>query len=112
MSINITIKGIKKTDNLDFLNVITEIKYEITKEQNNKTASLEGFANLDFSELTEENYIPMSGITENIVKDWVLNSIGDRITSIEEYLDNELSPQEEEQIKIISMEIKLPWENN
>jgi hypothetical protein len=111
MSINISIKGIKKTDNLDFPNVVTEIKYEITKEQNNKTASLEGFANLDFSELTEENYIPMSGLTENIVKGWVLNSIGDRITSIETYLDNEIETQEEK-IKIVSTEIKLPWETN
>jgi hypothetical protein len=111
MSVNIKIKGIKKTDNLDFPNVVTEIKYEITKEQNGKTASLEGFANLDFTDLTDENYIPMSGLTENIVKGWVLNSIGDRITSIETYLDNEIETQEEK-IKIVSTEIKLPWETN
>ena len=111
MSININIKGIKKTDNLDFPNVVTEIKYEITKEQNGKSASIEGFANLDFSELTEENFTPMSGLTENIVKGWVLNSIGDRITSIETYLDGEIE-QQEEKTKIVSSEVNLPWETN
>jgi hypothetical protein len=111
MSININIKGIKKTDNLDFPNVVTEIKYEITKEQNGKSASIEGFANLDFSELTEENFTPMSGLTENIVKGWVLNSIGDRITSIEAYLDSEIE-QQEEKTKIVSSEVNLPWETN
>jgi hypothetical protein len=111
MSININIKGIKKTDNLDFPNVVTEIKYEITKEQNGKSASIEGFANLDFSGLTEENFTPMSGLTENIVKGWVLNSIGDRITSIETYLDGEIE-QQEEKTKIVSSEVNLPWETN
>ena len=108
MAINITIVSIKKTDNLELPNVVTEITYKITKEENGKTASLEGFANLDFSELTQENYIPISGLTENMIKDWVLNSIGDRITSIESYLDNELTPQEEK-LRIISTEITLPW---
>ena len=109
MSVNIIIKGIKETDNLDFPNVVTEIKYEITKEVNGVTASVEGFTNLNFGELTEETYIPITGLTENIVKDWVLQSIGERIVSIEEYLDNELSPIEEEQTKIVSTEINLPW---
>jgi hypothetical protein len=111
MAINITIVSIKKTDNLELPNVVTEITYKITKEENGKTASLEGFANLDFSELTQENYIPISGLTENMIKDWVLNSIGDRITSIESYLDNEIETQEEK-LKIVSTEIKLPWETN
>ena len=111
MSVNVLIKSIKKTDNLELPNVVTEINYKITKEENGKTASLEGFANLDFSELTQENYVPISGLTENIIKGWVLNSIGDRITSIESYLDNEIN-QQEEQTKIVSTEIKLPWETN
>jgi hypothetical protein len=111
MSVNVLIKSIKKTDNLELPNVVTEITYKITKEENGKTASLEGFANLDFSELTQENYIPISGLTENMIKDWVLNSIGDRITSIESYLDNEIETQEEK-LKIVSTEIKLPWETN
>ena len=98
----------KKTDNLDFPNVVTEIKYEITKEVNGVTAFVEGFTNLSFGELTEETYIPITGLTENIVKDWVLQSIGERIISIEEYLDNQLSPIEE-QTKIVSTEINLPW---
>ncbi len=109
MSVNIKIKGIKKTDNLIFPNVITEIKYEVSKEINGATASIEGFANLDFDVLTEETYIPISAITENIVKEWVLNCIGDRIESIESYLDNEIV-QQTEQIKIVSNEISLPWE--
>jgi hypothetical protein len=111
MSVNVLIKSIKKTDNLELPNVVTEITYKIIKEENGKIASLEGFANLDFSELTQENYIPISGLTENIIKGWVLNSIGDRITSIESYLDNEIEIQEEK-LKIVSTEIKLPWETN
>ncbi len=111
MPVNIIIKEIKKTDNLSFPNVITEIKYEITKEQNNKIASLEGFANLNFSELTEDNFIPISELTEDIVKEWVLNLIGDRITSIETYLDDEIE-QQEENIKIFSNKVNLPWETN
>jgi hypothetical protein len=107
----IKIISIKKTDNLELSNVVTEIKYKITKEENGKIASLEGFANLDFTELTEENYIPISGLTENIVKGWVLNSIGERITSIETYLDNEIEEQVEK-TKIVSNEVNLPWETN
>jgi hypothetical protein len=107
----IKIISIKKTDNLELSNVVTEIKYKITKEENGKIASLEGFANLDFTELTEENYIPISGLTENIVKAWVLNSIGERITSIEDYLDNEIEEQVEK-TKIVSNEVNLPWETN
>ena len=111
MAVNIIIKGMKKTDNLIFPNVITEIKYEISKEINGVDASIEGFANLDFDVLTEETYIPISSITENIAREWVLNCIGDRIESIESYLDNEIV-QQTEQKKIFSNEIKLPWEIN
>jgi hypothetical protein len=111
MSFNINIKKIKSTNDLEIRNVVTEITYVISKELNGKTSSIEGLANLDFTILTEDNYIPLSGVTENIAKEWVLNCIGDRITSIEEYLDNELSPQEE-QTRIVSTEINLPWETN
>ena len=111
MAINIIIKNKKKTDDLEIPNTVTQITYSITKELNGKTASVDGFAGLDINELTEENFIPLSGITENIAKDWVLSCIGDRITSIEEYLDNELLPQEE-QTRIVSTEINLPWETN
>ena len=111
MSVNINIKKIKSTNNLEIQNVITEITYVVSKELNGKTASIEGMANLDFTTLTEDNYVPLSGVTENIVKEWVLNCIGDRIVSIEEYLDNELSPQEG-QTKIVSNEVNLPWETN
>jgi hypothetical protein len=111
MSVNINIKKIKSTNDLEIKNVVTEITYVISKELNGKTSSIEGLANLDFTVLTEENYIPLSGVTQNIAKDWVLSCIGDRITSIEEYLDNELSPQEE-QTKIVSSEVNLPWETN
>lgn len=111
MSVNIIIKSMKKTDNLDIPNTVTEVSYSITKEFNGKMSSVDGFANLDFSNLSQENFIPLSGLTENIVKNWVLNSIGDRITSIEEYLDNDLNPQEEEK-RISTVEVKLPWETN
>lgn len=110
MAINIIIKSMKKTDNLNIPNTVTEISYSITKELNGKIATVDGFAGLNIDELTQENFIPLSGLTETIVKDWVLNCIGDRITSIEEYLDTELTPQEE-QTKIVSNEITLPWEN-
>ena len=43
-----------------------------------------------------------------MIKDWVLNSIGDRITSIESYLNNEIEIQEEK-LRIVSSEITLPW---
>ena len=108
MSINIIIKSMKKTDDLEIPNTVTEITYSITKEVNGKIATVDGFAGLDISTLIEENFIPLSGLTETMVKDWVLNCIGDRITSIEEYLDSELTPQEE-QTKIVSSEITLPW---
>jgi len=111
MSVNIIIKSMKKTDNLDIPNTVTEITYSVTKELNGKVASIDGFAGLDINNLSEENFIPLSGLTETVVKEWVLNCIGDRITSIETYLDNELSPQEE-QTKIITTEVKLPWETN
>jgi hypothetical protein len=111
MSVNVNIKKIKSTNDLEIQNVITEITYVVSKELNGKTASIEGMANLDFTTLTEDNYVPLSGVTENIAKEWVLNCIGDRIVSIEEYLDNELSPQEE-QTKIVSNEVNLPWETN
>ena len=101
----------KKTDDLEVPNTVTEITYSITKELNGKTASVDGFAGLDISQLTEENFIPLSELTETIVKDWVLNCISDRINSIEQYLDTELTPQEEK-TKIVSTEIKLPWETN
>jgi hypothetical protein len=111
MAINIIIKNMKKTDDLEVPNTVTEITYSITKELNGKTASVDGFAGLDISQLTEENFIPLSELTETIVKDWVLNCISDRINSIEQYLDTELTPQEEK-TKIVSTEIKLPWETN
>lgn len=111
MAINTIIKSIKKTDNLGIPNTVTEISYSITKELDNKIASVDGFVGLDISNLSEENFIPLSDLTEEIVKDWVLNHIGNRITSIEEYLDNELAPPEE-QTSIISTEVTLPWENN
>lgn len=110
MAINIIIKNMKKTDDLVIPNTVTQIEYSITKELNGKTAIIDGFAGLDISNLTEENFIPLSGLTESIVKNWALNCIGDRITSIEQYLDNELTPQDEQK-KIVSEEIKLPWEN-
>ncbi len=111
MSVNIIIKSMKKTDNLDIPNTVTEITYSVTKELNGKIASVDGFAGLDISNLSQENFIPLSGLTETVVKEWVLNSIGDRITSIEEYLDNDLNPQEEAR-RILTVEIKLPWETN
>lgn len=111
MAINVEILSIKKTDNLDITNVVTTVSYRLSKELNGKVANIDGEANLDFTSVTEENYIPMSGLTETIVKDWVLGCIGDRIISIEEYLDDELTPQEE-QTKIVSTEINLPWETN
>jgi hypothetical protein len=111
MAINIKIKSIKTTDNLFIPNVVTEVKYCITKEIGNKIASIDGFANLDFTELTNEVYIPFSELTEDIVKEWVLICIGERIQSIELYLDNELTMQEE-QMRITSTEVNLPWETN
>jgi hypothetical protein len=106
MATTTIIKSIKTTNNLDFPNVVTEVQYQITKNN----MSVDGFANLNYSELTNDNYIPLSGITENIVKNWVLTAIGDRITAIESYLDNEV--EQEEPKKIVSTEIKLPWETN
>ncbi len=55
MSVNILIKSMKKTDNLDIPNTVTEISYSITKELNGKISSVDGFANLDFSNLSQEN---------------------------------------------------------
>lgn len=108
MAINVEVKSIKKTDNLGISNVVTTVSYRLSKELNGKVANIDGEANLDFTSVTEENYIPISGLTETIVKDWVLSCIGDRILSIEEYLDAELTPQEE-QTKIVSTEVDLPW---
>jgi hypothetical protein len=105
MAITTIIKSIKITNNLDFPNVVTEIQYQITKNN----MSVDGFANLNYSELTNDNYIPLSGLTENIVKDWVLTAIGDRIVEIESYLDNEI--EQEGPKKIVSNEITLPWES-
>lgn len=105
MSVTIIIKSMKTTNNLDISSVVTEVQYRITKNN----SSVDGFANLNYSDLTNDNYIPLSGLTENIVKDWVLNAIGDGITSIESYLDNEIE-QQEEQKKIVSNEVNLPWE--
>jgi hypothetical protein len=106
MAITTIIKSIKTTNNLDFPDVVTEIQYQITKNN----ASVDGFANLNYSELTNDNYIPLSELTENIVKNWVLTAIGDRIVAIENYLDNEI--EQEEPKKIVSTEVKLPWETN
>jgi len=106
MAITTIIKSIKTTNNLDFPNVVTEIQYQITKNN----LSVDGFANLNYSELTNDNYIPLSGLTEDIVKNWVLSAIGDRIVEIENYLDNVI--EQEEPKKIVSTEIKLPWETN
>ena len=103
MSVTIIIKSIKTTNNLDIPNVVTEVQYSIRKNN----ASVDGFANLNYSELTNDNYILLSGLTENIVKDWVLNAIGDGITSIESYLDNEIEQGEPQ--KIVSSEVTLPW---
>ena len=103
MSLTTIIKSIKTTNNLDLPNVVTEVQYQITKNN----MSVDGFANLNYSELTNDNYIPLSGLTENIVKNWVLTAIGDRITSIESYLDNEVEQGEPK--KIVSSEITLPW---
>lgn len=108
MSINIEIKSIKKTDNLDIPDVVTLISYRISKEMNGKIANVDGEANLNFGELSQENFIPLSELTEDIVKGWVLSTIGDRITSIESHLDGELDPQEEK-TRIITSEVKLPW---
>jgi hypothetical protein len=106
MAISTIIKSIKTTNNLEFPDVVTEIQYQITKNN----MSVDGFANLNYSELTNDNYIPLSGLTENIVKDWVLTAIGNRIVEIESYLDNEI--EQEGPKKIVSTEIKLPWETN
>lgn len=105
MATTTIIKSIKTTNNLDFPNVVTEVQYQITKNN----MSVDGFANLNYSELTNDNYIPLSGLTENIVKDWVLTAIGDRIVEIESYLDNEI--EQEGPKKIVSNEITLPWES-
>jgi hypothetical protein len=106
MSLNLTIKSIRTTDNLAIPNVVTEIQYNITKG----IASIDGFVNLDFTHLTNSTYIPLSEVTEDIVKGWVLNAIGERITSIEDFLNNEIELIEGKS-KIISNEVKLPWEN-
>jgi hypothetical protein len=106
MALTTIIKSIRTTNNLDFPNVVTEVQYQITKNN----ASVDGFANLNYSELTNDNYIPLSELTENIVKNWVLTAIGDRIVAIENYLDNEI--EQEEPKKMFSVEVKLPWEIN
>ena len=104
MSVTTIIKSIKTTNNLDIPNVVTEVQYSIRKNN----ASVDGFANLNYLELTNDNYIPLSGLTEDIVKNWVLTEIGDGIVSIEAYLDNEIENQEDPK-KIVSSEITLPW---
>jgi len=105
MAITTIIKSIKTTNNLEFPDVVTEIQYQITKNN----MSVDCFANLNYSELTNDNYLPLSGLNENIVKDWVLTAIGDRIVEIESYLDNEI--EQEGPKKIVSNEITLPWES-
>lgn len=105
----IKVISIKKTDNLELSNVVTSIKYEISKTTDGITEKIEGEANLDVSELNVERFTPFTSLTENLVKDWVLLCIGERITSIESYLDDLIN----QQINMISgftqSNIDLPW---
>lgn len=93
MSLTIKIISIaklaKNPDNLD--NVVINANYEIGKTVNNHTAKIEGYASLDALNIDADTFIPYSTITEENVVEWVKKSIGDRLSSIEIYLDEQLS---------------------
>lgn len=86
-------------------NVIGSVEYKITSDTSKR--SITGFANLDFSELTEENFIPFDQLTEETVKGWVAQCIGsERLAAIEAQLNSE------PEIALFSYnEIDLPWKN-
>jgi hypothetical protein len=93
MSLTIKITGMaklaKNPDNID--NVIIGANYEISKTVNNHTAKIEGHASLNAFDIDANAFVAYDQITEENVIEWVKKSIGDRLASIEIYLDEELA---------------------
>ena len=77
----------KNPDNID--NVVIGANYEISKTVNGQTAKIEGHANLNAFNIDPDTFISYDQITEENVIEWVKQSIGDRLASIEIYLDEQ-----------------------
>ena len=106
MSITIKITGIAKLAKNpdDIANVVIGANYEISKTVNDHTAKIEGHASLNAFDINTNAFVPYEQITEENVIEWVKQSIGDRLASIEIYLDEQLS-QEFSIAQVTSM----PW---
>lgn len=86
--------------------IVGTVEYRIISNITKK--SISGYANLNFMGLTEETFIPFDQLTEETVKNWIIDCIGaERMAVIEEDLNTftEL-PQ------VTYQEIASPWNNN
>jgi len=95
MSLTIKITGMtklaKNPDDID--NVVIGANYEISKTVNGQTAKIEGHANLNAFNIDLDTFISYDQVTEENVIEWVKQSIGDRLASIEIYLDEQISQE-------------------
>lgn len=92
----------KNPDNI--ANVVIGAKYEISKTVDDHTAKIEGHASLNAFDIDTNAFVPYEQITEENVIEWVKTSIGDRLASIEIYLDEQLSQEFS-----IAQVTAMPW---
>jgi hypothetical protein len=82
---------------------VCNVYYTISKKENSYVASIE--STVSFVNQQEKTLIPYSDLTEEIVIDWVKNSIGaDSLNEIDLFLTNNIVDQKTP--KIIS---NVPW---
>ena len=88
----------------DIENVVIGANYEISKTVNGQTAKIEGHANLNAFNIDPDTFISYDQITEENVIDWVKQALGDRLASIEIYLDEELA----QELSVAQVAV-MPW---
>lgn len=85
--------------------IIGTVEYEIVSNETQQ--SVKGFANLNYFNLDETSFIELKDLTEETVKSWVMQSIGEeRMTMIEEQLSVTMV---DDKPVITQNEISLPW---
>jgi len=73
-------------------NVVYNVHWRVNKEDGEFTASSYGTQSLDTSDLS--NFKPFDELTSDMVKDWVINAMGEEeVTNLEANLDSQIESQ-------------------
>ena len=80
--------------------VVTEVNYELTGEDDGTTYTVTANINCVYD---AENFTPLADLTENQVKGWITNDT-DNHTSYKNYVDGKIA-----KIKANAVELTKPW---